>query len=139
MPDSIFLEVTESKDAAGKNRPEFCLGKLPLLDIALIDLIIECSLGIFKQCINFIEGGTVLILGVHQVVLKRYNMFIAGKFVFEFCKFLHRLITLFFVVEIELAEQELLVRLFVLEEGDIIGNVTLNHLIILHEVIGAFL
>ena len=58
MPDSIFLEVTESKDAAGKNRPEFCLGKLPLLDIALIDLIIECSLGIFKQCINFIEGGT---------------------------------------------------------------------------------
>ena len=61
-------------------------------------------------------------------------MLVAPKLHFKLCKFLHHFIRLFFIIEIEFTQKELLMGLIMAQKSYIIGRVAMNHFIILHEV-----
>ena len=51
----LLLEVAKSKNAAGQNGPELGFYKIPFLEIPFTDFIIQGSLGILEEGINFIK------------------------------------------------------------------------------------
>ena len=131
---AIFLEVAQAENAAGQNRPQLSLRKLPLLKISLVNLIVQSPLRVLKQRIYFVESGAILVFTAEKVVLEGYYMFVASQLDFELCQFVHGLIGFLLVIEVELAEQELFLRFVMTEEGQIIWGITMDDFIIFHEV-----
>lgn len=87
-----------------------------------------------EQSIYFIEGRAVLIFRAHEVILERYDVFITCQFGLQLRQFVHHFLTFPLVIEIELFEQVVILRLPMLQVRNILGGVGLNYLIVLHKV-----
>lgn len=62
--DVIFLQVAEAQDAAGQYRPQLLLLELPLLQGALVDLVVQRALRELKERIQLVKTHAELVLGI---------------------------------------------------------------------------
>lgn len=68
VADAFFLQMAQAKNAAGENGPEFSFGESVFPEIAFVDLIIEGTLGVLVEDVEFIESGAVLVLFLFEVL-----------------------------------------------------------------------
>jgi hypothetical protein len=68
MADAFFLQMAQSKNAAGKNGPELSFSEGVFPEIAFVDLIIKSALGVLVENVEFIESGAILVLFLFEVL-----------------------------------------------------------------------
>ena len=74
MADAFFLQMAQAKNAAGENGPEFSFGESVFPEIAFVDLIIEGTLWVLVEDVEFIESGAVLVLFLFEVLSEGNEM-----------------------------------------------------------------
>ena len=112
----MLLEVTETHNTAGEDRPKLFFLKLPFLCVSLIDLVFKSPFCKLEKDIDLIEGGTVLILNLGDDFIQRDDVLTSIKLILPFLQKLDMSFVLLLVVECELPKQKVCSCLFLLQE-----------------------
>lgn len=77
--DACLLEVAQSEDAAGQDRPQLLLLELPVVLLPFGDLVAQGLVGIVVQSVQLVKAGAVVVLAGLKVLCVGSMAYIVGQ------------------------------------------------------------